>query len=211
MNENMEKLSELKIIRGNKIGIFLFGGKEMTFGGIKKIEIVNLLAEKFTNCDIYCFVDKKKEYFHNGINNITENIETTTEYLKRLVSKYKKAIFAGAVGMGGYASILYGSLLNVNIVIAFLPTTKLEKNNNLNIKYIDLKKRINNKTIYHIYANRLNNSFDLAFSHSENIDEYPNVFINKYDNLNVFELYESGELLKIFAKHIPPVKTKCCC
>ena len=201
---NNDNLSELKIVKNKENGIFLFCGGD-TFGGIQRQDILNSLVEKFENCDVYVYVDKIGNCFHSGIKGITTDIKTTTEYLRILVSKYKKVIFSGATGIGGYGAILYGSKLNIPVIITFMPITIIEKAESLNSKYVDLKTIISAKSKYHIYVDEINGK------HTTNIEEFANVFVNKYENLSVGQLYNSGELYKIIGKYMPDQKRKCCC
>lgn len=214
-------MSVLKIVHGGNIGVFFFGDKGMNFADVDKLQLINAISNNFGNCDVYFFVDKKHEYFHNGIDGITTDIKTTNEYLRICMGKYKTTIFIGAIGMGGYASLLFGSKLKANIVIAFLPTTKLDSlemkqeiinvYDKLNSKYVDLNKLINATTSYYVYYDRLNKYPETSFEHVTNIKNYPNMTTYTYDNLHVPVLYKSGELINIFKKYIQMPKTFCCC
>lgn len=194
-----ENLSELKIVHGKPNAIFLFGGSNLMFGDIPRIELINTIFAYF-DCDVYFFVDKKKEYYHNGLEGITVDVKTTAEYLRKLVSNYKKTLFTG-IGMGGHAALLYGRKINIPVVVAFLPETKLEKSGKLNDKYIDLKSKFDNKstskTTFYLFTNKE------STSSSEYIDCSPNVILQKYDTINIQEMYKNGELFRIFGKHVP--------
>jgi hypothetical protein len=84
-------------------------------------------------------------------------------YLKVKIKKYKKVIFIGN-SMGGYGAILFGSILNINKIIAFAPQTFLDKRNRS--RYND--NRWENK------INKLNQIklLDLQYLKHNNIDVY---------------------------------------
>lgn len=113
------------------------------------------------------------------------------------------------ISSGGYAAILFGSILSVpcsqTSVLAFIPQTKLLKDNpDYNDKYKDLEQIINNKTNYYLYGDlsvkNINNCHHI--SHCERINKYPNVFLEKYDNFNIKVLRNNGKLLDIIQKII---------
>jgi len=56
------------------------------------------------------------------------------------------------ISQGGYAAILFGSLLRVTSVIAFIPQTIRIQRNNIDEKYRDLKPIINLTTAYYLYG-----------------------------------------------------------
>jgi hypothetical protein len=74
--------------------------------------------------DVLYFRNKNKWYL-GGLNGIGKNINHTLAFLKKEFSKYGKVLCIGN-SAGGYASLLFGSLLNVNCVIAIDAQTDLE-------------------------------------------------------------------------------------
>jgi radical SAM superfamily enzyme YgiQ (UPF0313 family) len=77
---------------------------------------------------------------------ISKNIDETIQYLQEQIASYSNVIFLG-VSSGGYAAILFGSLLKVNSVLAFIPQT-IRRNQNIDEKYRDISIYINNTTNY---------------------------------------------------------------
>ena len=67
-------------------------------------------------------MDKNRNSYHNGIVGISNNIDETLPHLQAQIAPYSNVIFLG-VSSGGYAAILFGSLLNVKSVLAFIPQT----------------------------------------------------------------------------------------
>ena len=133
--------------------------------------------------DLYFYIDKKQCWYHKGIDGITNNIEDTVLYLNSIIKKsnYKKILFMG-VSAGGYASILFGSLCNINNDIAFIPRTRLI--NPLNEKYGDLKNIINNQTKFLLYGdtNVQNKNDNHHISQCNNLECFKNVKIIRICN-----------------------------
>ena len=107
------------------------------------------------------------------------------------------------VSAGGYASILFGSLLGVTHVISFIPRTIL-KYNYIDEKYKDLKKTINNKTKYIIYGDTSNKNIDgnHHISQCENLQSFKNVSLIKKEYINMKELRDKGEIKNLIDKII---------
>lgn len=188
--------SELKILNNNNNLIVSFGGMAQQFGGILPFEFLNFLNKHFINFDKYFFIDKNLKHYHLGIKDITKNIDETIDYLKNIIKNYKKVIFLGT-SAGGYAAILFGSLLKINKVIAFIPQTFLDKNKNFDKRYINLNKIINNETEYFIYGDLSNRDPLHHINHLDNISGFTNVYLFKKQSLNLKEMRDSGELFDI--------------
>lgn len=193
--------SEYIINKNSKTLIISFGGKSLKFGGILPFEFLNFLNKNFENIDKIFYIDKEQINYHKGISNITKNIDETIIYLREKIKNYEKVIFMGT-SSGGYASILFGSILNVNKVIAFIPQTILRNKNLISLydkKYVNLKKYINNSTKYYIFGDTnvkdINDSHHI--SHCTNIEEFPNVTIFTKHGLSLVEMKNSGELYNI--------------
>ena len=192
-------MSEYKIINNSKNLIICFGGLALQMSLIPPFEFLNYLSKTYkNNVDLYFYVDKNQCWYHKGIDGITNNIEDTVTYLNNIINKscYEKIIFMG-VSAGGYASILFGSLCNVNNVIAFIPQTIL--NNPIDVKYCNLKSIINKKTNYILYGDKsVNNNNDLHhISQCTNLKDFNNVEIIIYNNINMKIIRDNGTLKKI--------------
>jgi predicted esterase YcpF (UPF0227 family) len=187
----MEK-DEYKILNNNKNLIICFGGFYLKMGNIPPFEFLNYLSSIYTNkCDLYFFIDRKQCWYHNGIHNITTNIDETVDYLKNIIKNYEKVIFMGN-SAGGYAAILFGSLCNVSNVISFIPQTIL--NNPINPKYKNLKEIINNTTNYLLHGDlSVKNKNNLHhIRHCNNLHYYKNVKIVTHNNGNVKIMRNNG-------------------
>lgn len=136
-------------------------------------------------------------WYTKGIEDLTNNIEETIEYLKNITSGYESVIFIGA-SMGGYAAILYGSILNVNHVIGFRPQTIIRDEDNIEIDplFNDLCPVINSTTEYHLYgdSNILDESDIHNIHHCRRISKNNNVKVYEYFDFDIKEYKNSGKL-----------------
>ncbi len=199
-NNNSNMLFVKGTTDNNELVIISFAGNYLSIGGIPPFEYLNFLNKYFPEHDKYFFIDTNKLWYHKGISNLSTDIESTNDFINNILQKYKKSIFIGN-SAGGYASILFGSLLNIDKVIAFIPQTNLmnQKNDNLNQKYLNLKEHINNKTKYFIYGdNKILDENNLhCVSHCKNLENIVNVQINYIENLDLRKLRDNGDLLNI--------------
>jgi hypothetical protein len=189
-----------KIIIGKKKIIVSFsgqGGSDM--GTIPRLEFVNFLEKHYSEYERHFYLDDYNKWYHCGIEGISKDINTTKEYLKEKIKNFEEVIFIGS-SAGGYAAILFGSLLNIDKVIAFRPQTTIEIQKDMDEKYINLEAYINSTTQYYIYG-------DIAIdihkdplhhvSHCETINISPNVHVNTNYTVDLKMLRDNGELLKI--------------
>ena len=104
----------------------------MSLGGILPFEFLNYLSSVYKNCDLIFFVDRHQCWYHNGIKDITNNIDETTLYLNNIIKdgNYEKNIFMG-VSAG---AILFGSLCNSVNYVSFIPQTIIKNPINSNLK-----------------------------------------------------------------------------
>lgn len=70
------------------------------------------------------FRDLSQHWYHSGLAGITQDIDQTKDYIHATIDRIKPAetIFVGN-SMGGYAAILFSTLLNMGRVVAFSPQT----------------------------------------------------------------------------------------
>lgn len=178
--------------------IVSFAGNAKKFGGIERFEFVQFLEKYFPQLNKHFYIDTYINSYHNGIFGISNNIDETVCYLKNEIEKYKNVIFLGS-SAGGYAAILFGSLLNITSVIAFIPQTIRRNPTNIDEKYRDISKYINDSTKYYLYGDLaisdINNNHHI--SHCERISHFPNVIITKKNGINLKEMRNTSELYQI--------------
>ena len=177
--------------------IISFAGHDRIFGGIPRFEFVNFMETRFKNISRHFYTDKYLNSYHQGIHEITNNIDETIDYLRNEIKNYKNVICLG-VSSGGYAAILFGSLLNINYVLAFIPQT-LRRNKNIDEKYRDISKFINETTKYYLYGDlSVNDAMDCHhISQCERISHHSNVILIKKKYINLKEMRNTGELYAI--------------
>ena len=182
--------------------IISFGGSAKAFGGILPFEFLNFLDNKFSDYDKHFYIDIHQKWYNKGIDGISNDIESTIAYLRQEIEKYKKVVFLGT-SAGGYAAILFGSLLNIQIIIAFAPQSIIN-GDDLNENYKNLSKIINNTTKYYIYGSlNYNDVNDLHhISHCENIENNSNVVVIRKNNLHMRDMRDSGELFELLKTHL---------
>jgi len=184
--------------------IVCFSGFALKMGGIPPYDFLNFLGKNF-NTDKIFYRDMKQMCYHHGIDNISNDIETTVAYLKTKLEKYRRVIFTGT-SAGAYAAILFGSLLHVSEVLVFNPITILYgRRDTYNLRYIDLSNNvINNTTQYYLYGDiSIKNENDRHhIKHCKNISSYSNVHITYKYGVNLKTMKSSGELYNIYEQLI---------
>ena len=88
----------------------------------------SLMKWKFVegyNFDVLYLRDQNKHWYLSELTGIGKQFDHTKRFFSTLFRKYQQVLCTGA-SMGGYASILYGSLLNVEKVVASRPPTDLQ-------------------------------------------------------------------------------------
>jgi hypothetical protein len=194
----------LEYLHGNPTLIVSFGGYAMCVGMPIPFEFLKLLNTHFPNTDKLFLKDTYFSSYHRGIGGISTDVESTAQYLRTKINEkvYSNVLFLGNSG-GGYAAVLFGSLLNVTTVIAFVPQTILRKSDKCKL-YKDLKPFINDTTMYHLYADlSVKKGTDPHhISQCQRIGKFPNVMINFMEKIDVKELRNTGELKSIIEKVI---------
>ena len=178
--------------------IITFAGLALSAFGIQPFEFMKCLTKWFPTISKKFYIDLNKCWYHKGIKGISTNIDDTKKYLEEIIKDYKKVIFIGS-SAGGYAAILFGSLLNISSVIAFMPQTILTRKDT-NEKYRNIRTLLNNHTQYYIYGDiSIQDINDLHhISHCKNLENYSNCKIVYGNGLNLPQMRDNGELKKIF-------------
>ncbi len=83
------------------------------------------VLKKF-NTDTLLLKDPSMAWYLTGIDNLSTDVRSTVDFIHKYTYKYDKLLFFGS-SMGGYAAILYGSLVNHNnkIINAFAPQVSI--------------------------------------------------------------------------------------
>lgn len=179
-----------------------FAGHDLIFGHMPRFEFVNFFHNHLNHVSRHFYVDNNKTSYHKGITGISNSIEETVEYLRNEIKPYKNVIFLGA-SSGGYAAILFGSLLEINSVVAFIPQT-VRRDKVIDEKYRDISTFINKTTNYFLHSDTsVSNSLDPHHvSHCDRISQHPNVFITKQNPFNLKKMRDNGELYTLLNRLI---------
>ena len=113
--------------------LIIFGGNGRNKNKAQSFDFLNFLKEN-NSFDKLFLRDIKRNYYLNGLKNSTNNLKQTIDLLKKLTShkEYKKVVAIGS-SAGGFAAILFGTILKLQKVIAFNPQTIISESNDLNI------------------------------------------------------------------------------
>lgn len=129
-----------KKLKENNKGILEENNKSknllVTFGGINSglsmpvFEFYNSIKE--IHCDKIFIRDLFQAWYQFGCDSEFDSKQKILEYLKSKIDygNYEKICFCGN-SMGGFASIYFGTMLNVKSIIAFSPQTFINKFNRL--------------------------------------------------------------------------------
>ena len=197
--------------------LVVFGG---IFGalGIPPFEFFNLTRNLDIN-KIY-LRDLHQTWYHSGLSGISKNIDETAAFLKRKIdeTEAEKVVVVGN-SMGGYAAILFGTLIKADNVHAFSAQTSIKDvnlirhkeqiqntHNNFSHNYFDLSEQIK----IHNCLGEFNLYYDskdkLDKTHAMFLSGFQNIMLHPYDggghNL-VRELKNSGELQGIVNSCFP--------
>jgi len=208
-------ISYVKIGNNSKNLIVSFAGN-LHNGFARKTSLMELKYER-NDFDVLYLRNQCKWYL-GGLNGIGKNINHTITFLKKEFALYNKVLCI-ATSAGGYASLLFGSLLKVNKVITFNAQTdlqycvdnlpdgqKLGKQNLINrskqcpatwSKYNKISNVLNNNVSYNVYYkgdNNLPKNCHLVFHgdyHYDQIKHFPNVskFNSKDDDIPLIEKF----------------------
>ena len=178
---------------GHDVLIISFGGLALRMGmtmfefdsAIKKLKVDSLFLK-----------DTKRIWYQKGISEEYPTVESVVELLKKYTVNYKKVICIGN-SAGAFAAILFGTLLDVDQVVAFAPQTLLKEDfnmkpwlkelRNMNKHKIfcnDLKehlKNINYTTKIDICVPILN---PIDYAHSNHIKDLKNINIKSFKTNN---------------------------
>jgi esterase/lipase len=197
----------------------------ITFGGIANglagpiFEFKNLLKENI-DCHKIFIKDSNQSWYHKGANGLGNNINELKNDIEKLIEKinYSEIITIGA-SMGGYASLLFGSLLKVNSIISFVPQTFIDKETRKKHKdnrWSEQMKSVheNNQNYYNlINLNFTNINTKIIYGktdlldtiHAKRMNKHKSIEIIKYNanHQSIFKkLKKDNQLINIIKKSI---------
>jgi hypothetical protein len=156
-------IAYIKVGSGNKKLIVSFASNSHE-GFERKTSLMKLKYEH-NDFDVL-YLRNRLRWYIGGLKGIGKNINCTITFLKTEFAKYDKVCCTGG-SAGGYASLLFGSLLNVNCVITINAQTDLQYvKNEMNhsqlikrakecpatwSKYNKISNVLNNNVSYNVY------------------------------------------------------------
>jgi esterase/lipase len=200
--------------------IVAFASNILKIGKLPMFEFRRSLTNMKINANLLFVKDTQKNWYLSKLSGVGNNITHTFAFLRKYTDNHDKVVFLG-VSAGGYASVLFGSELNVNAVIAFTPQTDLihakkvcERKWAQNIgpcsnkiehlqsyaKYKNLKKFVENNNITQYYVNCKNSLNDEL----HDMHHYENIKTNNvhYFDYNAEDSIENGEFEKLLKKFL---------
>lgn len=188
-------------VPGSTILIVSFAGHDKNIGGIPRFEFVHFLQKRFPHVSRHFYMDPHLNMYHQGIPGIGNTVDECAAYLKNEIQGFQQVVFVGA-SSGGYAAILFGSLLGVQSVVAFIPQTLRTRLDKVDEKYRDLAPRIHATTQYYLFGNtRISDIKDCHhISHCERIAHHPNVFLKRQEWVDLQNMRNTGVLYDIIHK-----------
>ena len=183
--------------KGHKKLLLSFGGIQQGIG-IPLFEFFNSIAE--IPCDKIFLRDFNQAWYQMGVDENIDHIDKLVEHLQSLIvqNQYERVVVLGN-SMGGHAALLFGALLEVDVVLSFVPVTSIDKFDRWRYKddrvpesinrvhtykdkrkaYFDMKtllsKRKNLKTQFNIYYDR---NFPVDRKHAERMKKFSNVHLH---------------------------------
>lgn len=192
--------------------------------GIPPFEFFNLTSPIEVN-KIY-LRDLDQAWYHAGLRGISGSIDETASFLRRKIeeSGAKKVVLFGN-SMGGYAALLFGFLLNADLVHAFAPHTRITRLEHVRNKkqlrkvhetypekYFDLKEAAGSHPFsgkFHLYYFTQDK---LDKSHALHVQDEPNFILHAsegYGHALIKELKKTGELRNIIISSLTPARDGC--
>ncbi len=169
--------------------------------GIPPFEFFNL-SKEFNVNRIYVR-DLTQSWYQMGLPGLADNVEEVSLVLKEKISELNanKVVFIGN-SMGGYAAILFGILLNADIVHAFSPQTFINRFHrfiyrdrrwrkyltnvykNSHKKYFDLRK------VIHQDSRKLHCEINIYYSSNHRLDK---IHAEHMKNIGIITLHSYAE------------------
>jgi esterase/lipase len=176
--------------------IVSFAGRDTRLGTIHKYDFLNFLEAHFPQTSRHFHMDRQNDMYHSGIRGETSGVDDTVRYLSEKIRGYRHVVFVG-VSSGGYAALLYGSLLGVPAVLAFIPQTRLYRSGS-DMRYRDLLPVINPTTRYMVVGDTTVETDPFHhISHCDHIAIHPNVEVIRKDGMCLRTMRSNGELLRL--------------
>ena len=136
--EERKKVAYCKVGDSAKKLVLHFASNNHT-GFERKTSLMELKYQR-NDFDVM-YLRNRRRWYLGKLVGIGSDIDDTIKFLQKEFSKYDKVVCSGG-SSGGYASLLFGSLLGVEAVVAYQPQTDLDYvEKHLGNYYVHLKKK----------------------------------------------------------------------
>lgn len=207
--------------------IVAFGGIKGAAMGMPPFEFFNVLNGLEATTRIFVR-DFRQAWYNLGVQGVSDDVPETVEHLRTILSEHDagRVIFTGC-SAGGYAALLFGSLLGVDEIHAFSPQTFLSRRLRLWYRdprwrrplhemrrdagsralYLDLREMLaatargHEHPIVHVYYGSKDRHDAI---HARRLRKVPNTTLHEFPRGHrlVRHLRDSGELREILSKAI---------
>ena len=193
----------------NRSLLIAFGGIAGKMG-VTPFEFFNM-SRGFNVNRIYVR-DLAQVWYHVGLPGIADDIDGVVSFLREKISQshVNKVILVGN-SMGGYAAILFGILLDADIVHAFSPQTFIDRRNRF--RYFDRrwrkqmkntyrladKKYFDLRSLFHGSQVKLKCKFNIFYSNAHRLDRIHAGRLRSQPNVNLHAFEDGGHRL---VKHL---------
>lgn len=188
-----------ELVAGSRVLILIFGGRKGAMG-MPTFEFYQSTA--ILNENRVFFRDLSQSWYHSGLTGITQDVHQTKDYIQTIIDRVKPSeiVFVGN-SMGGFAAILFSTLLNIGRVVAFSPQTYIGFRKKLMArdfrwkyttlktyarslykpKYYDLHSLLQESDRQNEIDIHISTLEELDVNHSRNISQFSNVTVHEYD------------------------------
>lgn len=216
-NSSVEKI----LVAGSQKLYIIFGGIAAGLN-MPPFEFYN--AAQILNDNKLFVRDFHQCWYHKGLDGISHNIESTAVYLQKEIKAIdpKKLCFVGN-SMGGYAAMLFSTLIGYGNAIAFAPQTfispcqrikyrdfrwakqifKTYYSSGFKNRFWDLKILLEKQKKDQVFSIYVSSVYRLDQIHAEHLEKIPGVKVYKIESDShsiVKILRDKGELPKILSK-----------
>ena len=182
-NEEIKALTKgyLAEFTGSENLLVSFAGAHLG-QGMPIFEFFNSLS--YLKIDKVFFRDFSEIFYQNGVDDEINTPDKIVEFVTDAIAKnnYKKVCVIGNC-MGGYASLVFGPLINADVIISFSPPTFLDRINRL--KYRDFRWKPQIPNLY-AFKKKRKEFFDLK-KHLKRVGDYKteiHVYYSKHETLD---------------------------
>jgi len=168
--------------------------------------------------------DLNRKWYLNGIDTTLDSVAEITNFINQKKKSYKNIVTLGT-SMGGFAAILFGTLVKADVILAFSPQTFVDRF--FRYWYSDFRWEkdikparsncLKSEKFFNMYRlikkSNLKNTVNIYYSNNEKLDSIHANFLKKLNTVNLHsynfgdhllikEMRDNGDLDKILGKYL---------